>query len=227
MTDPRDGSGGWDALVVAGGAARRLGGRDKAVVDVHGRTLLERVLAAVAGAGRVVVVGPPRPLPPGTRPVRWTREDPPGGGPLAAVAAGLPLVGAPLVAVLAVDLPFVTGREIDALRRAVVAPGTAAAVLADPDGHLQPLIAMWRTEALRAAMPPDPAGRSLRSLLRAGNVRRVPASARACLDCDDPAALALARAWAAGAPGQPAPSPERAGGGAAGPSLMTDPLMMD
>ncbi|MFE9042808.1 DUF6457 domain-containing protein [Streptomyces sp. NPDC007818] len=75
----------YDAVVLAGGAARRLGGVDKPGVRVGGRALLDRVLAACAGAGRTVVVGDPRPT---VRPVRWTREQPSGTGPVAALDAG-------------------------------------------------------------------------------------------------------------------------------------------
>ncbi|MFI8511390.1 DUF6457 domain-containing protein [Streptomyces sp. NPDC085460] len=75
----------FDAVVLAGGAARRLGGVDKPGVRVGGRALLDRVLAACAGAGRTVVVGDPRPT---VRPVRWTREQPAGTGPVAALDAG-------------------------------------------------------------------------------------------------------------------------------------------
>jgi len=52
----------FDAIVLTGGAASRLGGADKPALEVGGTTLLERVLAAVADAGRIVVVGPARPL---------------------------------------------------------------------------------------------------------------------------------------------------------------------
>ncbi|MEE4545309.1 NTP transferase domain-containing protein [Streptomyces sp. V4-01] len=76
----------YDAVVLAGGAARRLGGADKPALPVGGRMLLDRVLAACPGARATVVVGPRRPT---SRPVRWTREDPAGGGPLPALAAGL------------------------------------------------------------------------------------------------------------------------------------------
>ncbi|MGW6555574.1 NTP transferase domain-containing protein [Streptomyces sp. NPDC055051] len=75
----------YDAVVLAGGAARRLGGVDKPGVRVGGRALLDRVLAACAGARLTVVVGDPRPT---VRTVRWTREQPAGTGPLAALAAG-------------------------------------------------------------------------------------------------------------------------------------------
>ncbi|MGX1620665.1 NTP transferase domain-containing protein, partial [Streptomyces sp. NPDC055506] len=76
----------YDAVVLAGGAARRLGGADKPGVRVGGRALLDRVLAACDGARTTVVVAAARPT---ARPVTWAREDPPGGGPLAALDAGL------------------------------------------------------------------------------------------------------------------------------------------
>lgn len=53
----------YDAIVLAGGAAKRLGGADKPGVRVGGRALLDRVLGACTGAGTTVVVGedvPPR-----------------------------------------------------------------------------------------------------------------------------------------------------------------------
>ncbi|MFE3016873.1 DUF6457 domain-containing protein [Streptomyces sp. NPDC059256] len=76
----------FDAIVLAGGRAQRLGGVDKPGLSVGGRTLLDRVLAACRGARRTVVVGGRR----GTeRPVVWAQENPPGGGPVAALDAGL------------------------------------------------------------------------------------------------------------------------------------------
>ncbi|WP_420497260.1 molybdenum cofactor guanylyltransferase [Parafrankia sp. FMc2] len=211
----RTGGGGapWDAIVLAGGLARRMGGVDKATLEVDGARLLDRVLHAVEAARSTVVVGPPRPRPAGSRRVRWAREYPPGGGPVAAIAAGLRLVEAPVVVVLAVDLPFFGAAEVrglldrlDVHSAAVpavpaVPDGAAAdaapvdvAVLSDPSGRPQYLAAAWRTAVLRAALPADPAGRSVRSLLAGRQVRAVPADARACLDCDDPEALAAARA---------------------------------
>ncbi|WP_344329901.1 molybdenum cofactor guanylyltransferase, partial [Kitasatospora putterlickiae] len=72
----------YDAIVPAGGAARRLGGADKPGLTIGGTTLLDRVLAACADARTTVVVGPARPT---ARPgIRWTRERPPGGGPVVA-----------------------------------------------------------------------------------------------------------------------------------------------
>lgn len=79
----------YAAVVLAGGAARRMGGVDKPALPVGGRPMRDRVLAAVADAAPRVLVGPAGAVPPG---VRVTREDPPGGGPVAAAAAGLALL---------------------------------------------------------------------------------------------------------------------------------------
>jgi molybdenum cofactor guanylyltransferase len=79
--------GGYAAVILAGGAGRRLGGVDKPMLAVGGRPMLARVLDAVADAAVRVVVGPPTlSLPDG---VVRVSEEPPGGGPVAAAAAGL------------------------------------------------------------------------------------------------------------------------------------------
>ncbi len=82
--------------------------------------MLHRVLDAVADADQRIVVGSSGPLPRG---VRTAREDPPGGGPVAATAAGLALLdpGTTTVAVLAADLPLLTTAAVAELRRALAA----------------------------------------------------------------------------------------------------------
>lgn len=136
-----------DAIVLAGGAGRRLGGVDKAALVVGGKSLLDRVLAAVDDSPVVVVVGPPRLT---ARPVLFTSEQPAGGGPAAALAAGLPMVTGDFVAVLAVDLPFVTA---DVVRHLAAQVGTSSgALIVDADGNDQLLVGVWRTAALRDAV---------------------------------------------------------------------------
>lgn len=137
----------FDAVVLAGGAARRLGGVDKPAVAVAGVPLLHRVLAACRAAGTVVVVGPRRDLPPA---VVQVREDPPGGGPVAALRAGLPQVRAQWVAVLAADLPFLTGAALHELLAA--AAGHDGALLVDDQGRDQVLCGVWDRARLAAAL---------------------------------------------------------------------------
>jgi molybdopterin-guanine dinucleotide biosynthesis protein A len=142
-------TGPYDAVVLAGGAARRLGGADKPGVQVGGRALLDRVLAACAGAATTVVVAGPRPT---ARPVRWAREEPPGAGPVAALDAGLRLTSAEHAVVLSADLPFLEETVLRRLLTALRDSGADGALLTDADGRDQPLVAAYRTTALRHAL---------------------------------------------------------------------------
>jgi molybdopterin-guanine dinucleotide biosynthesis protein A len=141
------------AVVLAGGTAVRMGGIDKASIEIDHVTLLERSLAATMSAVEVVVVGDQVPT---SRPVTWTREDPASGGPAAGLLAGLDrfLVTPDLVVVLAVDMPKVNAGTVARLTWAVEGdPGVDGAVLAGPDGRRQPLAAVYRHTALSAARP--------------------------------------------------------------------------
>lgn len=189
----------YDAVVLAGGAGRRLGGVDKAAVRVGGRSLLDRVLRACDGAGTTVVVGGRRAT---GRPVRWTREEPPGGGPLAALAAGVRETGAALVVVLSVDLPFIDRATVDTLVTALhLAPDAEAALLVDADGRDQPLVAVYRSEPLRRELAlletgyGSPAGLPLRLLTAELALVRVTTDVPlASFDCDTWENIATARA---------------------------------
>lgn len=163
----------FDAIVVAGGSGTRLGGRDKAELVVAGGRLLDIVIAACADAQRTVVVGPQRPT---ARGVVWTCEDPPGGGPCAAVVAGLQHVTAAVVVLLAVDLPHLT----PALVRRLAADAPVIAV--DGDGREQWLLSAWPTEVLRGLPDHGSLARALGPLTHA---TRPVGSAAADIDTPD------------------------------------------
>ena len=177
----------FDAIVLAGGDAARLGGVDKPALDVGGRTLLHRVVSAARAAATVVVVGPPRE---DLSSVRWCREDPPGGGPVAAIAAGLEHVSAERVLVLAADLPAIAGAVpalLTALDRgdAAALDGGDAAVLVDASGRRNHLAAAWRTAALRGRVGQlDVHGAAARSLYDGVRTVEVPDPAGWGVDCD-------------------------------------------
>jgi molybdopterin-guanine dinucleotide biosynthesis protein A len=163
----------YDAVVLAGGRSSRFGS-DKLAAVVDGVPLLDRVLAATAGARQRVVVGEPRPV---AVDVVWTRERPPVGGPAAGVVAGLELVTAPWVALLAGDLPYVGPGTLGRL----LAAGQLldGALLVDAAGRRQILCSVVATDTLRqqAAERHDWHGCSLHSLL--GGLRLAEVSARA------------------------------------------------
>lgn len=162
----------FGAVVLSGGAGRRMGGPTKPLRPVGGRPMRDRVLDAVADAYPRVVVGPVDPGLPSD--VRVTREQPPGGGPVAAVAAGLARLdpGTSTVALLAADLPLLTGADLHPLRDRLAAhPAVDGVCYLDRDGRRQTLCGVWRVASLRAALDRiagrrgDLAGAALRELL--------------------------------------------------------------
>ncbi|WP_072806672.1 NTP transferase domain-containing protein [Rhodococcoides yunnanense] len=184
----------FDAVVLAGGSARRMGGIDKPGLSVGGTTLVQRAVDAVAAARSIVVVGPDRDLGPN---VLQTRESPAGSGPVAAIAAGLNALAPPhadVVVVLAADLPFVSSGAIDLL---LAARGIAPVVFAsDSHGRSQHLFAAWGRETLVSAIAALGAaeGRSVRSLVPTESTVVAMTDVD---DCDTPDDLRRARERAA------------------------------
>jgi molybdopterin-guanine dinucleotide biosynthesis protein A len=153
----------FDAIVLAGGSARRLGGVAKPQLLVGGRTLLDRAVAAVSAAQHVVVVGPVQPV---ERAVIFAREEPAGAGPVAAIAAGLGHTAADTVVLLGADLPWIAP-AVPVLLAAI--PSHGVALLVDATGRRNHLAAAWQRGALVAALAGlgDPAGASMRALIEA------------------------------------------------------------
>lgn len=187
MPTPAAGPAVLGALVLTGGSGTRMGGVDKGSVELAGVTLLERALAAVTAARDVVVVGDEVPT---SRPVTWAREEPPGGGPAAGILAGLDRLDrrAHLVAVLAVDMPRVNAGTVARLTWAAeAAPELDGAVLLDRDGRRQPLAAVYRCDALRAARPADRSaetGLAVRALVGGLRLAEVPVVGDEARDVD-------------------------------------------
>lgn len=148
--------------MLAGGAARRLSGVDKALIEIDGISLLRKAIDALAPADDVVVVGPRRT---GVEGVRWTREEPAGSGPLAALAAGLAATEGDEVAVLAADLAGIGVHTVTKLHDAALESEKDGAVLVDDAGRRQWLIGVWRRRPLEQAMPTDRANMPLRTTL--------------------------------------------------------------
>lgn len=140
------------AIVIAGGGARRFGQDKLAIRDERGQSLLGVLLDDLRASdiSPLVVVGPARDL---GDDVVWTREHPEGGGPCAALVAGLACVPADVdtVIVLAGDAPG-GARAVPALLAA--SAGAAGAVLVDPEGREQPISAVYDVHALREVLKP-------------------------------------------------------------------------
>jgi molybdopterin-guanine dinucleotide biosynthesis protein A len=178
----------FDAIVLAGGSAARLEGADKPAVTIAGRTLLDIALEACSNATRTVVVGPRRAT---QRDVMWVREEAPGSGPLAAIACGAAHVKEALAVVMAADLPFVDRDDLDSLVASLITSpiasegATQGAIAVDANGRDQPLLGVYRVDALRRALDQIGAlsGARVMDLLSKLEVAQVPLP-RAARDCD-------------------------------------------
>jgi molybdopterin-guanine dinucleotide biosynthesis protein A len=178
----------FDAVILAGGRGRRMGGVDKAALEVGGTSLLQRAVDAAGSAERIVVVGPERAARPGSaRPVEWVREEPPGGGPVAALEAGLQRVGAGAIVVLGCDLPAIDAGAVAELVAELADPETDAALAVDDSGRDQYLCAAYRTAALRERLDlaPGTAGSSMHALVDGLRVSRLRLGTKAA-DIDTP-----------------------------------------
>ncbi len=134
------------AIVLAGGESRRYGA-DKLEATVDGVRLLDRSLDALPADVDLIIVGPEREI---VRPARFAREDPPGGGPAAAMIAGLRIaLSGPVEAVVVFPADAPRGGESAALLLGRLrAHGAYAVVGVDRSGRDQPLqLALCREAA--------------------------------------------------------------------------------
>jgi molybdopterin-guanine dinucleotide biosynthesis protein A len=177
--------GSFDAIVLAGGRGSRLGAASKPDVVLGGRRLVDVALSAVIAARRIVLVGP-GPAPEG---VLLTRESPPFGGPVAAVAAGFAALPDHVAwtVLLACDLP---GAEAGLAHLLSADPGPAddGVCLVDGDGRYQWLLGCYRTAAIaqRLANRGDPPLTAMYRLLQPLHLLGLPVDETITDDIDTP-----------------------------------------
>ncbi len=182
------------AVVLAGGQSRRFA-PDKLAELVDGRPLLDLTLSGLPAEFSVVLVGPPRQT---SRPVTFVREQPPGGGPAAALVTGLRHAlqeAAQAIVVLPGDAPRAGAGAVVLLERLAADPATEVVVAVDDSGQMQPLQLALRPDVaaslVRLAGPNGAANVSARAL-----VQRLQPPATPCrlaqeylFDVDTPEAL--------------------------------------
>ena len=152
-------------VVVAGGRSVRMGGREKAVVDVAGTPLIRRVADGLAPAieelvvncradQREAIAGALSGLAP-----TFALDAESDRGPVAGIAAGLEATDAAYAVVVACDLPFLDTALVEYLFER--AAGSDAAV-PKPNDWFEPLHAVYR---------PGPMAEACRDALVEGDVR--------------------------------------------------------
>jgi len=177
-------------ILLTGGTSARMG-RDKADLPFGPDTLLMFQLARIPPGIQIIVVGESHDSLPA---VVFTRENPVGSGPVAAVAAGLEFVDSPCVVLLGVDTPF----ALPHLLSLELAPAVDALIPRDLMGKLQYLTGIYRTQSVRWALDRigPPVGKSMRQLIgelpTVEHVQLTSGNAESFLDIDTPADLAAA-----------------------------------
>lgn len=138
---PKAGRDAWIGVVLAGGGSRRMG-RDKALIEVDGRSLLDHALARLdAVCGEVVIADAQRRY----VPTRTSVADGPGAGPAAAILGAAARFPGQTLLVLACDLP-----NVPAALLANLTTHGEDWVLPGFGNHLEPLVALYRPAALAA-----------------------------------------------------------------------------
>jgi len=190
-------------IVLCGGTSNRLGGVDKTRESLAGTTVMGYLLDRLPAYSPVVCVGEERAT---TRLVQWCRESPTGGGPVAGIAAALSHLerldaanpggskpGNAICVVVGGDMPFAAAALPTLVDTLKSQPGLDAVLASDRDGRTQPLLAAYRSEALRAALPREPGGARLMAVVESLRIDTMACDARTTLDVDTPEALEQAR----------------------------------
>ncbi|MCA1558654.1 MAG: molybdenum cofactor guanylyltransferase [Acidobacteria bacterium] len=160
-----------EGFVLVGGASSRMG-RDKARLTLNGRSFAERIAEALREvAGQVNLVGA-KDVDSSLK-MRNVPDVYEGWGALGGLHAALHACNAEWAAVVACDIPFVTGDLL--ARLATLRGGSEAVVPVQPDGRLQPLCALYRKVpcAERARLLIEEGERRPRSLVQTVRARVV------------------------------------------------------
>lgn len=138
----------FTAVVLAGGRSTRMG-VDKAFVDLGGRPLVEWVLDALEPLTRsfVIVANDLARFRAYEARARLVADDPPQGGPLAALRAGLRTAREPWAFATSCDAPFLQPAFVQRLAR--FARGHDAALPGDPEERW-PLSAFYHRRCIPA-----------------------------------------------------------------------------
>ncbi len=154
-------------IILAGGRNSRMGGRDKAFLQVDGETVLERTLRVLRGCFDEVLVVSNQPEKYRRFAVAVTGDELRGLGPLGGLHAGLGRIEARHAFVTACDMPFLRPEPILFLvERLRALGGENEAVVPTWDGDIEPLHAIYASHLRsRIAAAINDGARSMRDFL--------------------------------------------------------------
>jgi molybdopterin-guanine dinucleotide biosynthesis protein A len=139
------------ALIFAGGRATRLGGINKALLEVGGSRIIDRILRALGPLVDETVLLTNDASLAGLAAVRLVYDPQPHAGVLPALAAGLAEASGELCLAVACDMPFVSSRVFEHLLQVQRETG-ADVVIPRSAGYLEPMHAVYRRRPVHAAI---------------------------------------------------------------------------
>lgn len=159
-------------VVLAGGQGTRLGGVNKALLEIGGQRVIDRLLAALRPLGTPIVIVSNDDSLLGLPDTVVVRDVEPRAGALMGLYSGLRAVHTPLAVATACDMPFVS----TALLRALLAQAAGVDAVVPVIGEQpEPLHAVYRPSCLPAIEAALAAGRKrLLAFFDAVRVRYVP-----------------------------------------------------
>ena len=138
----------WSAAILAGGQAKRFGGRDKSALLVDGRSILDRQLAELMTlTSDILIVGGRRPAG-APAAARVVADRVPGCGPLGGLHTALSDAAGDATIVIACDMPYVSAPFLGHL---LALTRDADAVVPCTEGGYHPLCAAYTRACLAPA----------------------------------------------------------------------------
>lgn len=139
------------ALIFAGGRATRLGGVNKALLEIGGNTIISRILAAVRPLSDELVLLTNDASLEGSGDVRLVFDPRPHAGVLPALSAGLAATSSEVCLTIACDMPFVSTALFQRMLE-LQAEADADVVIPRTAGFLEPMHAVYRRATVAAAI---------------------------------------------------------------------------
>ncbi|HBU08949.1 MAG TPA: molybdenum cofactor guanylyltransferase [Candidatus Omnitrophica bacterium] len=102
-----------NAIILAGGKNSRMGGEDKAFLEIEGRPIIERLIDTLRPLVKEIIVVTNSPKKYSAYSVKIIEDEIPGQGPLMGIYSGLKGSSARYNFVVACDMPFLSGALIE------------------------------------------------------------------------------------------------------------------
>ena len=139
------------AIIFAGGRATRLGGVNKALLDVGGVRIIDRIRTALLPLVDEQILLVNDATFQSTAGLRVVFDSEPHAGVLPALLAGLEAASTEICLAVACDMPFVSREVFEHLLR-LQREASADVVIPRTAGYLEPMHAVYRTQTVRTAI---------------------------------------------------------------------------